>query len=195
MTDAAAGSLAWYVAELIARLGDGEPESLDRMRRIVASQRALVALEDDVVAVRFGSSGRLHVETAAAAHAEGDVDGEGSTTHRVVLGILDGDIEVTDAILDGDVDVSGSGEAVTAMLMAIEILVDAATRVPGLRDLADTYRAQHQLDRGNGGHVARRGRRTLWPPDLIDPAEEELLRSLGLDNDGPSFTMGGEVTT
>jgi hypothetical protein len=204
-------SLAQYVVELIARLGDGEPGSLRRMQRIVGSQRALVALEDDAVVVWFGPSGVLHVMPAAATAAttaiatavtssgevDSDLDGEGSTTHRVVLAILDGEIEVTDAILDGDIDVRGSSEAVTALLMAIEILVDAATRVPGLRELADTYRAQHRPDRPNLPHARAggAGRRTLWPPDLTDPLEDELLRSLGLDNDGPSFTMGGEVTT
>jgi hypothetical protein len=193
-------SLAQYVAELIGRLGDGEPGSLRRMQRIVGSQRALVALEGEAVVVSFGPSGLLHVvpavatEGTSAGDVAGELDGEGSTTHWVVLAILDGEIEVTDAIVDGDIDVRGSSEAVTAMLMAIEILIDAATRVPGLRELADTYRAQHRPNRAHA-RAGGAGRRTLWPPDLTDPLEDELLRSLGLDNDAPSFTMGGEVTT
>jgi hypothetical protein len=193
-TGATTGSLAWYVGALIEHLGEGEPAAGQRMREIVGHRRALVALNDEAVIVWFDGTGRLHVEDSPPPGNEQETaDGEGRTTHTLVLALLDGDREATDAILDGDIEIRGSSETVAAMLAAIDILIDGATRVSALRELAQAYRRQH----GPRHHRTTRSwqRQHTWPPVLVDPAEEEMLRSLGLDSGASSFTMGGEATT
>jgi hypothetical protein len=192
-------SLAWFVERLVAELGDGEPAALARMRAVVGRRRAVVALEDEAVVARFDDDGSLLVEPTDPAMTEEafaatvavrgtDLDGVGRTRHEVVVAILDGRLEVTDAILDGEIEVRGSTEAVTAMLIAIEILIDAATRVPTLRRLADVYLGAHRPPSDVGG--ARWRRRTAWPPSFFTPEEDELLAGLGLDNGAGSSTMG-----
>jgi hypothetical protein len=114
----------------------------------------------------------------------------------VVVAILDAGLEVTDALVDGDIDLRGSTEAVSLMIMAIDILVDAATRVPALRSLADRYRAEHEPAVAAGSRFDRGLRpRTRWPPSFVDADEDEMLRQLGLDIGEPWSTMDPGPTT
>ena len=178
--DAAAQSLAWYVRELVARLGEGDPAALDRLRTIVGHRRARIGLERETIEVRFDDLGRLvvrEVEPSPAGELGPGLDGEGLISHHVVLDLLAGAREVTDAILDGDIEVQGPDAAVAAMLAAVDILIDVATRVPALRELAEDYVAAHAAHRRPPG---MRARRTAWPPHFVDPREDQLLAGLGL---------------
>ncbi len=177
--DRAVPALAWYVAELIARLGAGDPPALDRLRTIVGSRRARIGLEREVVETWFDEDGSWWSTTSTVdgRGARSTVDGEGHTLDEVVLALLAGDLEVTDAILDGDIEVRGSVEAVAAMFAAVDILIDCATRVPGVRELSEHYAVGAPLACGHGRLAAPA---TAWPPQLVDPAEDEMLERLGL---------------
>ena len=185
--DRAVRRLAWYVAELIARLGEGDAWALDRLRALVGSQRARIGLEREVVETWFDRHGVLVVDDVTdrpVSEPDRAVDGEGHTRDEVVLAVLAGDLEVTDAILDGDIEVRGSVEAVAAMFAAVDILIECATRLPHLRELSELYiRDRSDLARTTS---PGRNRVTAWPPQLVDPVEDELLDRLGL-HEPPSF--------
>jgi hypothetical protein len=165
-------SLAWYVGELVARLDDGESSALNRLRMICGSHRGRIGLGEQAIVVSFGTDGTLVVVDADGT----DVDGVGWTRPAVVLALLAGDLEITDAILDGEIEVRGNTDAVTAMFCAIEIVIDCSSRVPALRELADAYVTEYS----SGLEPKPDSGGTNWPPSLVDAQEMELLRGLGL---------------
>ena len=160
-------TLAEYVGELVRRLGDADPAALERMRAVVDGRRARIVLDDEAVDVAFAGA-ELRVEPAG----EGAVDGTGVTDRATTLELLDGYLEVTDAILDGRLDVTGGVDDVERMFGAIEILLDVAARAPALQDLAADYRAD----------PCRAPRRSPPPPPPARSGESEraLLDRLGL---------------
>jgi hypothetical protein len=160
-------TLAEYVGELIRRVGAADPAALARMRTVVDGRRARIVLDDEAVDVAFAGE-RLRVEPAGA----GAVDGTGVTDRATTLELLDGYLEVTDAILDGRLDVTGGVDDVERMFGAIEILLDVAARTPALQDLAADYRAD----------PCRAQRRSPPPPPPARSGESEraLLDRLGL---------------
>jgi hypothetical protein len=159
-------TLTEYVGELVARLGAADPEALERMRAVVDGRRARIVVGDEAVDVRF-SGDDLLVEPA-----DGAPDGTGMTDRATTLELLDGYLEVTDAILDGRLDVTGTVDDVERMFLAIEILLDVAARAPALQDLAADYRAD----------PCREPRRAPPPPLSVARGESEraLLDRLGL---------------
>jgi hypothetical protein len=165
-------TLAEYVAELIARLGAADPAALERMRTVVDGRRARIVLDDEAVDVAFAGDDLL-VEPAGT----GAPDGTGATDRPTTLELLDGYLEVTDAILDGRLDVTGTVDDVERMFLAIEILLDVAARAPALQDLAADYRAD----------PCREPRRAPPPPSSVTGREPEraLLDRLGLLPDEP----------
>jgi hypothetical protein len=182
----AAHPLAWYVAELIARLGEGDPSALDRVRTLVGTRRARIGLERDVVETWFDPHGVLVVDDVTdrpVSEPDRGVDGEGSTRDAVVVALLGGRLEVTDAILDGDLEVRGSVDAVAAMFAAVDILIDCGTRLPRLRELSEWYLREHSDPAPT--RSLRRRRATAWPPQLVDSDEDELLERLGLHSPPP----------
>lgn len=167
-------SLGEYVAELLARLEAGEPAALARMREVVGARRARIALDAEVVEVAFTSAGW----TVEPPRPGGRVDGDGGSDRAATLALLDGWLEVTDALLDGAIEARGSLEDVSRMFQAIEILLDASTRVPALQELAGDYR--RDPCRAAPTHRRERPRRTPYPPDPIGEDESAVLRRLGL---------------
>jgi hypothetical protein len=165
-------TLAEYVAELIGRLGDADAGALARMRTVVDGRRARLVLDKEVVDVRFAGE-TLLVEPAGTTAA----DGEGVTDRATTLELMDGYLEVTDAILDGRLDVTGTVDDVERMFLAIEILLDVAARAPRLQALAADYRAD----------PCRAPRRAPPPPPPAATGESEraLLERLGLLPDVP----------
>jgi hypothetical protein len=160
-------TLAEYVGELIRRLGVADPAALERMRVVVDGRRARIRLDDEAVDVTFADGELLVAEAGSAAP-----DGDGVTDRATTLELLDGYLEVTDAILDGRLDVSGTVDDVERMFLAVEILLDAAARAPALQDLAADYRAD----------PCREPRRAPPAPAATASAESEraLLGRLGL---------------
>jgi hypothetical protein len=173
--------LAWYITELIGRLGAGDPSARERLLAVVGSRRARIGLEEDVVEVWIDEHGALVVEAVSSGRAnqsDRPVDGEGHIRHHVVLALLAGYLEITDAILDGEIEARGSVDSVAAIFAAIDILIDCATRIPPLRELAEQYSAEHSVLREP--RSAGRRRTQFWPPVVIDSLEEDLLHELGL---------------
>lgn len=186
-------TLAGYVRELVARLGAADPDALARLRAVVADRRARIALDGEAVEVAF-RAGTLEVARAPTGHP---LDGSGTTDSRTVLDLLDGTLEVTDAVLTGRLHVEGPAGAVADMFQAIGIILDATARVPALRHLADEFRQRRggRPPAGPGGPPTRprppadgaapQAGGAAPPPDdrAVSGAgetERELLARLGL---------------
>ncbi len=172
-------TLGDYISELIRVLGSAHPAALARMREVVGNRRARIVLDDEVVDVAFGPES-LNIQPATNhANVEGagaSLDGEGATDSGTVLDLLDGYLEVTDAILDGRLHVFGVAEDVVRMFVAIEILLDASPRTPALQALAFKFQVNR---RGRRGSPAP-GTRGSWYPFACEGREHELLARLRL---------------
>jgi hypothetical protein len=138
-----------------------------RLREVVGGYSARIALDDETVLVSM-PDGRLEWHPPEASIS---VDGEGGTTTGVVLAILDGGLEVTEAVERGLVQAAGSPEAVVRMFHAIELILDASARVPALRRLADDFR--REAGASLAGAIPERPR----PPGAL---ELRLLDRLGV---------------
>jgi hypothetical protein len=130
-------TLGEYLAALVERLDEVEPLLLDRLREVVGARVARITLDDETVACRFAGE-RLLVDDS---ETPGTVDGEGGTDRLTTLRLLDGSLEVTESILQGRLDARGDSESLARIFQAIEILLDASTRIPRLPRLAAAYEA------------------------------------------------------
>jgi hypothetical protein len=163
-TDADCLSLADYVRGLVDGLAAEDPHAFERLRRVVGGSRARIELDDEAVVVRFDGD-------ALSIADEGPDDGTGATDRQTVLELLDGYLEVADAITQGRLRVHGQVDAVARMFHAIELLIDGAARGPRLQELAGAFRAD----------PCREPRRPPSPPRPEPPsAERELLARHGL---------------
>ena len=165
--------LGEYIAALIDALGAANPAALARMRQVVGERRARIVLDDEAVDISFDFTG-LRVQTAAA---ETEINGMGATDSATVLALLDGYLEVADAILDGRLHVSGMPEDITRMFIAIEILLDTSPRTPVLQALAARFWRERRERRGLS---LPEKSRTLWYPFSSDVSEYDLLARLDL---------------
>ncbi|MGH7504390.1 MAG: hypothetical protein ACRELX_02010, partial [Longimicrobiales bacterium] len=135
---------------------------------VVGARRARITLDGDTVVVRFVRD-RLFVEPATSAVT---VDGAGETDRLTTLDLLDGVLEVTEAILHGRLQATGEVESLVRIFHAIDILLDASTRVPALQQLSAEYiRDPCRSARPPRSVTRRRGG--------ADP-EAEILRRLDL---------------
>lgn len=170
-------SLRDYIVALIAQLGEGEPPALDRLRAAIGRRRALIVLDSEAVVVSFLGAELVVGQVPVPPPGEdgmghlGMADGIGAADTAVVLDLLDGRQELADAVAEGRISATGSSEAIDMILHAIEILLDAGTRVPALRALSAEFRASRPVT-GNGPPN----------PSSVRPgeSEEELLARLGL---------------
>ena len=161
-------SLGQWIGELVAALDLDPLGGGVVLRSIVGSRRARIGLDEESVDVEI-RRGRLHV---APADPTVPVDGTGSTTTDVVLALLDGRTEVAEAFHDGSIHAIGSRDSIGRIFHVIELLLDAAGRVPSLRAVADDFRAAAAAE------SAHRRRRTT-----SNGAELDLLARLGLARD------------
>lgn len=168
-----ARSLGEYVGELVARLDAADPAAGARLREVVGRRRARIRLDRETVDVGFDARGTLR-----AGRPRGAVAGEGATDRGTVLDLLDGRVEVADAILDGRLEVTGEADHVARIFVAIEILLDGSARIPPLQQLARDFRADP--GRGPRPSPVGRSRGRAWQPTGDDPAELALLERLGL---------------
>lgn len=168
-------SLGEYVAALVSRLGEQEPALLARLGEVVGARCARISLDQETIEVRFQAGGVVVTEPTI-----GEADGEGSTDRYTTLDLLDGRLEVTDAILEGRLWAKGEVESVTRIFQAIEILLDGSTRNPELQRLALDYGVDPCRHARPPGSALTVGRRIVVDPDHIPAGEGELLRRLGL---------------
>jgi hypothetical protein len=175
-------SLREYIEALVLELGRADAPAVERMRRVVGTRGARITLDSETVDVWFGPRG-LVVEDVTPGR---QVDGEGATDRATVGALLDGGLEVTDAIMTGRLQVAGVADAVVRMFTAIEILLDGSARVPAMQDLARRFRGT-----GGTGAEPRPGPRTSpWVGRAPSSPQMELLGRLGLlpDRPGPPAT-------
>ncbi len=163
-------ALGEYIGELVRRLDEGEPSGGARLRAVAGPLRARIQVDGETVEIGF-SRGALRIDPGPTRRR---VDGIGRCDRQTVLDLLNGYMEVTDAILGGYLEVTGNVDAVTRMGQAIEVLLDAATRVPALHQLADDYRSDPCLAPGRPGPRAP----ALLP--TLEPAEHALFARLDL---------------
>ena len=153
------------------------------MRAAVDGRRARIVLGEEAVDVRFAGDD-LIVEPPGT----GAPDGTGVTDRATTLELMDGYLEVTDAILDGRLDVTGTVDDVERMFAAVEILLDVAARAPALQDLAADYRADPCREPRRGpspapvGHEPRVRARPARPP-------RPAARPAGLTDPGVAATI------
>jgi hypothetical protein len=131
-------TLADWIGELVDACDLDPAGGGQRLRHVVGSRRARIALDDEVVEVTLVGS-RFEITPAQRTLP---VDGAGATSSATVLALLDGELEVSDAFHDGSIEATGHRQAVVRIFTAIEILLDASTRVPALRRLAADFRLQ-----------------------------------------------------
>jgi hypothetical protein len=117
------------------------------MRNVVGPRRARIRLDAEMVDVAFDVDEQLRVEEPG-----GDVSGEGGTDRDTVLDMLDGYIEVTDAIIEGRLAVSGETENVSRMFVALGFL-----RCKSSLGTSARTRAGRREEPPNGARVRRPG--------------------------------------
>jgi hypothetical protein len=166
-------SLRDYIVALVETLRAAEPGAGLRMRQAAGNRRARITLDDEVVDLQFVGEELV----VASPDPNSAVDGYGATDTATVLALLDGIMEVSDAILDSHLQVTGLAQDIARMFTAIEILLDATPRVPELRALADRFRAQ-RLDRRE--HTAPGSGTAPWYPFRSSTREVDLLSKLRL---------------
>ncbi len=142
-----------------------DPIASARLQAIIGARRARIRLDDDTATVALVDGKVVPIRDDAP------VDGFGATTRPVVLALLDARLDATVALQAGYITVEGTVDDLVAMLHAIEIILDAATRIPALRALAAAYRAA-----GPDGETPR----APVPDDSVPAAEIALLHRLGL---------------
>jgi hypothetical protein len=170
-------SLSDYIAALVSVLGEGEPSALDRLRAAIGGRRALIALDNEAVVVSFHGAELIVRQAAMPPPGENGpadlavADGIGTADTAIVLDLLDGRQELADAVAEGRISAAGSPEAIDMILHAIEILLDAATRVPALRSVSAEFRASRPVKTSS---------RPSPSPIPAGETEQELLARLDL---------------
>jgi hypothetical protein len=182
-------SLGGYIEAIVTVLASDDAFATARLRHVAARRRARVILDDEAAEVRF-DEGELRVETADSGR---NVDGVGQTDRRTVLDLLAGRLEASAAILDGLIKVEGTPDAVAAMLLIIEIVLDAAPRSPALQMLADEFVNDRSSRQAYAPGAGSRPQLTTWYPVTGAPAEDRVLARLDLLPDGlsPGGSLGG----
>jgi len=169
-------SLGEYIRALISVLGVEDPAALERMRAVVRGREARIVLDDEAVEVGFFHGPLQLRPVSGGENQEGATANLGVTDSRTVLDLLDGYLEVTDAILDGRLRIAGEAEDVVRMLVAIEILLDASPRSPALQALASRFQSARRKGEGS----TARGERGSWYPFACGARERDLLSQLDL---------------
>jgi putative sterol carrier protein len=170
-TEAGRHTLAEYVEALIEALRNDDPGGLSRMRELVGARAARIELDEEAIEVVF-IQGALRI----ASKLDFAVDGTGSTDSATVLEILDGELEVSAAVLDGKLRLFGEAENIARMCSAIEILLNASVRSPTLQSLASRFRRERETD---GAKVDARYP-IRWYPFASTETELHLLSRLDL---------------
>jgi hypothetical protein len=162
-------TLGNYITALVEGLRACDPEAYDRMCHVVGARSARIRLDGEAVVI-YMRQGMLQV--VPATEKTGGIDGEGITTRATVLALLDGSLEVFDAILNESLTVFGDVDQINRMFRAIEILLDAAPRCPRLQKLSQEFVNKA----GGGASTSGPGLvRPNWYPFAVLDKERELL--------------------
>jgi hypothetical protein len=173
-------SLSDYIEAIVTILASSDAFAVARMRRAAGGRRARIMLDDEAVEVNFDEEA-LRIEPADSGW---QVDGTGQTDRKTVLNLLAGRLEASAAILDGLIKIEGAPDAMTAMLLIIEIVLDAAPRNPALQRLADEFANDSSSRQVDAQGAGPRQQLTAWHPLAHAPAEGRILARLDLLPDG-----------
>jgi len=163
-------TLANYIIALLEALRHCDPDAYGRVCHVVGQRSARIQLDDEVVIARM-HLGALQVESGT--DGGGDVSGEGRTTSATVLALLDGSLEVSEALLNDAISVQGELEQVNRMFQAIEILLDASPRCPELQALNRDF-VEQKRDSSTAGNSLSFGY-SNWYPFAVPRQERHLL--------------------
>lgn len=169
-------SLGGYIEAIVTTLASNDPFAASRMQRIAAGQRARITLDDEAVEVTFQEE-QLRIAPADPGRR---VDGTGQTDRWIVLDLLAGRLEASTAILDGLIKIDGTPDAVAAMLLIIEIVLDASPRNAALQLLAHEFANDPSSRQAYTLGAPSRQPLTAWYPIARTPAEDRLLARLDL---------------
>src|ERR1700730_3903199 len=102
-------TLGAYIAARVRTLDRADPPAGRRLRAIVGARRARIGLDDETVDVFFVAD-RLTARTPAPreAAARRAVDGSGYSDRTTTTELLDGWVEVSEAIIAGDIEATGT---------------------------------------------------------------------------------------
>lgn len=167
--------LGEYITELVRRLAAAEPRAFRELRATVGVRRARITLDDETVTVGFDGD-RLLIDDATT----GAVEGEGGTDGHCVADLLDGYVEVSQAVLDDRLRVRGGAEDVTVMFAAIEIILEVSARSPALQSLRRDLAADPARTPRPPRFPGDVGARTHWKPGAVTDEEARLLARLDL---------------
>jgi hypothetical protein len=165
-------TLGAYIAALVRTLDRADPPAGRRLRAVVGARRARIGLDDETVDVFFVGD-RLAARAARASAPRRIVDGSGHSDRATTGELLDGWVEVSEAIIAGDIEATGTVDDVARLFHAVEILLDGATRAPAMQSLAESILSEPRTRRP----VPVRTRLDLTTSSL---AELALLRRLDL---------------
>jgi hypothetical protein len=161
-------SLWDWIEALVEALEDDPWGAAERLRDLVQGYTARIVLDDEAVLVTMPGRRLDRLPPSSAV----PLDGSGSTTSAVVVAILERGLELTDAVERGLIQAQGSTEAVLRMFHAIELILDASSRVPALRLLADEF-CRTAFEEAEG---------VLQQAASLVSGEEALLGRLGVAN-------------
>lgn len=141
--------LATYLQALVDRLHRWEPDRASAIRRLVAGRRARIVLGNEAAVIYFTGQRFVAREAPVSPNMKAPY---GLTDRPTVVAILAGFLELSEAITDGRLDLRGTTDDVIDMCAAIEVLIDASTRIPELQALVRDFRS----DPKTGPFKARR---------------------------------------
>ena len=168
------------MSALIEALHQCDPDAYDRMCHVVRQRSARIQLDDESVIVRM-NLGVLQVDPSTCDND--GFTGEGKTTRATVLALLNGSLEVSDAILSGLIIVYGELDQINRMFQAIEIMLDASPRCPELQKLSRMYLRETGPPALAGNAAAFE--LPSWYPFAVPPDEMQLLAKYDLLPRGP----------
>jgi len=163
-------TLGEYIEQLVELIRESEPPAYERLRQVVGNRKARIGLDEQRVDVQF-VGGTLRIEPPLDEIA----DSEGLTDRETVLDVLDARLEASEAIRSGRIEIRGSPEDVDRIFVAIEILLDVASRTPSMQHLSERFRAEYPRRAPTAAGHQRR-----WYPFKCPPDEFEMLERLDL---------------
>jgi hypothetical protein len=163
-------TLREYIIALLVALRHCDPDAYDRLCHVVGPRSARIQLDKESAIVRMNQQ-ELQVERDSN---DGEtVSGEGRTTSATVLALLDGSLEVSEAILNDAIEIKGELEQINRMFQAIEIILDASPRCPELQQLSRAF-VEGRRASSVGGNSMSFGYAN-WYPFAVLPEERKLL--------------------
>jgi hypothetical protein len=136
---------AGFLRESLAVLAREMPAAHERMGRLLASRTVVLRVDGGAITLTFGKDGAY---THAAGAATADVEIE--SARATILGVIDGETSLAEAVLDERLLMRGRLDDVVAFHDALVAYVHGAVRAPSFPALLRAYRAKPREGRRDG---------------------------------------------